>query len=68
MISRREWLRITASGLALGTASTSRLLALAPAKEATVYKAATCGCCKKWVNYNGNRRGLRPSFLTAAGS
>ena len=51
MISRREWLRITASGLALGTASASRLLALAPAKEATVYKDASCGCCKKWVEH-----------------
>src|SRR6478672_2821540 len=51
MISRREMLRITASGLALGTASASRLLALAPAKEATVYKDASCGCCKKWVEH-----------------
>ena len=51
MISRREWLRITASGLALGTASATRLLALAPAKEATVYKDASCGCCKKWVEH-----------------
>ena len=51
MISRREWLRITASGLALGSASASRLLALAPAKEATVYKDASCGCCKKWVEH-----------------
>lgn len=51
MISRREWLRITASGLALGTTSATRLLALVPAKEATVYKTATCGCCKKWVEH-----------------
>lgn len=51
MISRREWLRITASGLALGSASASRLLALAPPKEATVYKDANCGCCKKWVEH-----------------
>ena len=51
MISRREWLRITASGLALGTAGASRLLALAPAKEATGYKDASCGCCKKWVEH-----------------
>jgi len=51
MISRREWLRITASGLALGTAGASRLLALAPTKEATVYKDAQCGCCKKWVEH-----------------
>ena len=49
MISRRDWLRITASSLALGSAGASRLLAFAPAKEATVYKDANCGCCKKWV-------------------
>ena len=51
MISRREWLRLTASGLALGTAGATRLLALAPAKEATVYKSPSCGCCKKWVDH-----------------
>lgn len=51
MISRREWLRLTAGGLALGTTSATRLLALAPAKEATVYKSASCGCCKKWVEH-----------------
>jgi hypothetical protein len=51
MISRREWLRLTAGGLALGTAGATRLLALAPAKEATVYKSASCGCCKKWVEH-----------------
>jgi hypothetical protein len=51
MISRREWLRITAGGLALGGMSASRLLALPTAKEATVYKSPTCGCCKKWVEH-----------------
>jgi hypothetical protein len=51
MISRREWLRITVGGLALGGMSASRLLALPAAKEATVYKSATCGCCKKWVEH-----------------
>jgi hypothetical protein len=51
MISRRDWLRITAGGLALGTTSATRLLAFAPAKEATVYKSASCGCCKKWVEH-----------------
>jgi hypothetical protein len=54
MISRREWLRLTAGGLALGTTSATRLLALAPAKEATVYKSASCGCCKKWVEHMQN--------------
>ena len=51
MISRREWLRITAGGLALGGMSAQRLLAAAPAKQATVYKSPTCGCCKKWVEH-----------------
>jgi hypothetical protein len=51
MISRRDWLRITAGGLALGGTSATRLLALTPAKEATVYKDAGCGCCKKWVEH-----------------
>jgi hypothetical protein len=51
MISRREWLRLTAGSLALGTAGATRLLALTPAKEATVYKDAGCGCCKKWVEH-----------------
>lgn len=51
MISRREWLRITAGGVALGAVGASRLLAHVPAKEATVYKSATCGCCKKWVEH-----------------
>ena len=51
MISRREWLRITAGGLALGGMSAARLFAAAPAKEATVYKTPTCGCCKKWVEH-----------------
>ena len=51
MISRRDWLRISASGLALGTVGANPLLAFAPAKEATVYKDANCGCCKKWVEH-----------------
>ena len=52
MISRREWLRITAGGLVLGGASATRLLAQAqPKLEATVYKSPTCGCCTKWVEH-----------------
>ena len=51
MISRREWLRMTAGGLTLGGMTASQLFALAPAKEATVYKTPTCGCCKKWVEH-----------------
>lgn len=51
MISRREWLRLTAGGLALGVAGAPRLFAMTQVKEATVYKDAACGCCKKWVEY-----------------
>jgi hypothetical protein len=51
MISRREWLRITAGGVALGGVSAARLLAVPPAKQATVYKSPTCGCCRKWVEH-----------------
>ena len=51
MISRREWLRITAGGVALGGFSARRLFAIPPAKQATVYKSPSCGCCKKWVEH-----------------
>ena len=52
MISRREWLRMTAGGLVLGGAGATQLLALAqPKLEATVYKSPTCGCCTKWVEH-----------------
>ena len=51
MISRRDWLRVTVSGVALGTLGARQLLAAPAAKQATVYKSATCGCCKKWVEH-----------------
>ena len=51
MISRREWLRVTATGVALGGLGVQQLLAASTAKQATVYKTATCGCCKKWVEH-----------------
>lgn len=51
MITRRDWLRVTAGSLALATTGAARLLALAPAKDATVYKSPTCGCCQKWVEH-----------------
>ena len=53
MISRRDWLRVTAGSLALGAAGASRLAAavVPPAREATVYKTPTCGCCKGWVEH-----------------
>lgn len=51
MISRRDWLRVTASGVVLGTLSARHLVAAPAAKQATVYKSATCGCCKKWVEH-----------------
>ena len=51
MISRRNWLRVAASGVAFGTLSARHLLAAPAAKQATVYKSATCSCCKKWVEH-----------------
>jgi hypothetical protein len=51
MISRRNWLRITASGVALGGLGARQLFAATAAKQATVYKSPTCGCCKKWVEH-----------------
>src|SRR5688572_12881545 len=51
MISRRDWLRITAGGHAVGGMSARLRLAIPPAKQATLYKSATCGCCKKWVEH-----------------
>lgn len=52
MITRRDWLRLTTGSLALGvTGGAARLLALAPAKDATIYKSPTCGCCQKWVEH-----------------
>ena len=44
MISRREWLRVTATGVALGGLGVQQLLAASTAKQATVYKTASCGC------------------------
>jgi hypothetical protein len=52
MISRREWLRVTGGSLAFGVVGVSALAAAAPpAKDATVYKSPTCGCCKAWVEH-----------------
>jgi hypothetical protein len=46
MISRREWMRITAA-VSRSAPPALAPASLAPAKEATVYKDAQCGCCKK---------------------
>lgn len=53
MLNRREWLRTTLTGAALTIAA--RRLPAAPyvgsAVKVTVYKSATCGCCRMWVDY-----------------
>jgi hypothetical protein len=51
MFSRRDWLRLSASGAATVILA-RRLPALAPPEEKiTVYKSPTCGCCHNWVEY-----------------
>lgn len=51
MYTRREWLRLSLTGAATVLVTRSLpALAAAPA-EITVYKSATCGCCKKWVEH-----------------
>ena len=54
MLSRREWLVRAGLG-AVGLTALPRLLeasniAAAPT-PITVYKSASCGCCKSWVTY-----------------
>lgn len=53
MFSRREWLRASLAGAASVLAAPPLLAeALAPARpKITVYKSATCGCCKEWVKH-----------------
>ena len=50
MISRREWLRAAALGVAsvLVTRRASAQVVSSPIPIA-VYKTPTCGCCKEWV-------------------
>lgn len=51
MYSRREWLRLSLTGAAAALVTRSvPALAAAPA-AITVYKSASCGCCKKWVEH-----------------
>lgn len=53
MLSRREWLRASVAGAA--SALIARPLLAESASDAptkiTVYKSATCGCCKDWVKH-----------------
>jgi hypothetical protein len=51
MLSRREWLRYSLSGVAALVVS-RELSGLAPKPiKVTVYKSPTCGCCRQWVEY-----------------
>jgi hypothetical protein len=54
MISRREWLTVTAGGAVAALVSRAeRAFALPSVKPVrmTVYKTPSCGCCKLWVNH-----------------
>jgi hypothetical protein len=49
--SRRSFLRAAAAGAATLLAVPSLAEALAADMPITVYKTATCGCCKLWVDH-----------------
>jgi hypothetical protein len=48
---RREFVRVTIGAGATLTAASSLLRALEAPVKMTVYKSASCGCCKDWVTY-----------------
>jgi hypothetical protein len=51
MIARREWLKSVTAMAALG-APVSRLLAHPTLEgDLLVWKSASCGCCKQWVEH-----------------
>jgi hypothetical protein len=50
MFTRREWLKLTALGAAVGVSARQLFAAAAPI-PITVYKSPTCGCCGKWVEH-----------------
>jgi hypothetical protein len=51
MLSRRDWLSVTLSGVGAAL-MTRRLSALPPyAGRISVYKSPTCGCCHNWVEH-----------------
>lgn len=51
MYSRREWLRLSLTGAAAALVTRSLPAGAAAPAQITVYKSATCGCCKKWVEH-----------------
>ena len=54
MLSRREWLAVTCSGVAAALVTgAGEALALAASKPVrfTVYKTPTCGCCRAWITH-----------------
>jgi hypothetical protein len=48
---RREFVRVTLGAGAVLTAAPSLLRAFGAPVKMTVYKSASCGCCKDWVKY-----------------
>ena len=51
MVSRREWLRMTAAGAAAALATGTLPAYAASVIPITVYKDPSCGCCRKWVEH-----------------
>ena len=51
MLSRRDWLRSSALASAALLVRSRTGLSEAPLPVVTVYKDASCGCCKLWVKH-----------------
>lgn len=49
MISRRDWIRASLSGVA--TVLVAKRVGATPPPVITVYKDANCECCAKWVKH-----------------
>jgi hypothetical protein len=54
MVSRRDWLRITATGAAVTLAAGPMTAYAALVTPITVYKSPSCDCCRKWVEHLRN--------------
>src|ERR1019366_1930461 len=52
---RREFVRVTLGAGAVLATAPSLLRALDAPVKMTVYKSASCGCCKDWVTYMQGR-------------
>jgi hypothetical protein len=52
---RREFMKVSFGASAALVAAPSLLRALGAPVKMTVYKSASCGCCKDWVSYMQNQ-------------